>query len=316
MKTDKLGLSLNFFSSSKSRKYKEKYTIEDKATSSKSVLPVHLSLMQLRKGTTENDARKKTNRIYKLHKLDKNLKALGLIKKGLEHKILGKYADPYIKDIHNMISPFTKEKKLLYYDYYQICYIFNKKKCDLYLRYKDFKLIYDNQEYFLKYFSLKESKVYLTYLFYVTYSKDSFVKRKRDICVNKDINYVKDEFKEYIMKNVFNAKRLILSRDLNKYLPNLDSKLYEKAKEKLSRIAIPKYKLDLKPVIAKKINYIYIKDVPVIKIPKIIPNYSIFSKRLYSLIKSFIFKKKFSILIINGKKVPKDKKEKKYQSKE
>ena len=320
MKTNKLGLSQNFFSTSKSRKYKKKFSISEKATSTKVVLPIYMSLKGPRrshnKKTTKNDGRKKTNRIYKLHKIDKNRKALALIKKELEQKTLGKYANPYIKNLDYTISLFSKEKKILFYDYYQICYILDKKKCDLYSRYKDYKLIYDNQEYFLKYFSLKESKVYLTYLFYVTYSKDSFVKSTRAVNINKDIDIIKAEYKEHIIKNVFNATRLILSRDLNKYLPNLDIKIYEKAKEKLSRIAIPKYKLDLKPVIEKRINYIYIKDVPITKIPKIIPNYSKQDIKLYSLIKSFLFKKKYSILIINGKKIPKGKKDKKYISRE
>ena len=321
MKTNKLGASHNFFPSSKSKKYKDKYKINQKSTSTKSVVPLHLSLMQLRRGpkrkiTTENELRKKTNRIYKLHKRDKNRKALQLIKKELEQKILGKYANPYMKNITHMISPFSKEKKILYYDYYQITYILDKKRCDLYSRYKDFKLIYDNQEYFFKFFSQKESKVYLTYLLYVTYSKDSFVKSKRAICLTKNIDRVKEDYKEHIIKNVFNAKRLILSRDLNKYLPDLSPKIYEKAKEKLSRIEIPKYKLNVKPVISKKLKYIYIKDVPIIKIPKIIPNYSKQDKGLYSIIKSLVVKKKYSILLINGKRVPKDNKNKKDLSKE
>ena len=321
MKPNKLGLSLNFFSSSKSKKHKEKYNINQKPTSTKSVVPLHLSLMQLRRGTkrkitTENDLRKKTNRIYKLHKIDKNRKALGLIKKELDQKILEKYANPYMKNITDMISPFSKEKKILYYDYYQITYILDKKRCDLYSRYKDFKLIYDNQEYFFKFFTQKESKVYLNYLLYVTYSRDSFVKSTRTICLYKNIDKVKEDYKEHIIKNVFNAKRLILSRDLNKYLPGLSPKIYEKAKEKLSRIAIPKYKLNVKPIITKKIKYIYIKDVPIINIPKIIPNYSKQDEGLYSIIKSFVVKKKFSILLINGKRVPKDQKNKKELSKE
>ena len=104
---------------------------------------------------------------------------------------------------------------------------------------------------------------------------------------------------------------------MSKYLPNIISnKLYEKSKEKLSRIAIPKYRLILKPVIAKRINYIYIKDVPIMKIPKIIPNYSTQDKKIYSLIKSLILKNKLSILIINGKSVPKKIKNRKNISKE
>ena len=320
MKNNNLGLSLNIFSSSKGKKYKEKYIKSEKATSSKAIVPLHMSLMQLKRGhkkkVTEGQLRKKTNRIFKLHKKDKNRKPLKDIKKELDKKILGKYANPYIKNIRHMVSIFSKEKKLLYYDYYQIDYIMNKKRCDLYTKYKDYKLIYDNQEYFFKFFTTKESKVYLTHLLYVTYSKDPFVKSTRAACINKDLKKVKSEYNEYIIKNVFEAKRLILSRDLNKYMPNLPPKLYEVAQQKLSRIAIPKYKIIVKPVLATTINYIYIRDVPYSKIPKTIPNYSKIDKQLYTKIKSFVIKKKFSVLLINGKKVPKGKDNKKYMEKE
>jgi len=67
-----------------------------------------------RKNTESRSKRKKTNRIFKLYKRDKNLKSLGIIKKELEIKILGKYANPYMKNITHMISPFTKEKKGVY----------------------------------------------------------------------------------------------------------------------------------------------------------------------------------------------------------
>ena len=52
------------------------------------------------------------------------------------------------------------------------------------------------------------------------------------------------------------------------------------------------------------------------KIPKIIPNYSTQDKKIYSLIKSLILKNKLSILIINGKSVPKKIKNRKNISKE
>ena len=321
MKPNDLHLSINFFSSSKGKKLKEKYIAPIKEISSKGIIPIHMSMMKLKRAKTEkrninNTVRKKTNRIYKLHKKDKNRKALEVIKKELEKQILGKYSNPYMKNIHHMISPFSKEKKILYYDYYQINYILDKKRCDLYTKYKDYKLIYDNQEYFFKYFTKKESRVYLNYLLYIIYSKDPFVKSTRTICTNKNLDKVREEYKEFIGKNIFNAKRLILSRDLNKYIPNLPPEIYEATQQKLSRIAIPRYQLLLKPIITKKIKYIYIKDVPNIKIPKIIPNYSKLERRLYLKIKSFIIKKKLSILLINGKTVPKDKNNKKNISKE
>ena len=69
---------------------------------------------------------------------------------------------------------------------------------------------------------------------------------------------IKSDYKEYIIKNVFEAKRLIFSKDVNKYIPNISSKIYDPTQQKLSRIAIPKYQLIIKPILVKRINYYYI----------------------------------------------------------
>ena len=315
MNQKKLGVSSNLFSiSSKNRKIKDKYLNPQKAPSSKTVLPIYMSSMQLRRGrtkkVTEGDLRKKTNRILRLHKKNPNLKPLKKIREEINTKIFAKYVNPYMPQINHFMTPFTKQKKILHYDYYQIGYILEKKKCDLFSRFKDFKLLYDNQDYFLKYFRQEESKIYLNYLIYITYAKDPSVKSNRLTCLNKDVKKIRRDFNEIIVKNIFEAKRLIFSKDLNKYFPNLSPKIYEATQKKLSRIAIPKYILFIKPVIAKRINYLYIKDVPNIKIPKTIPNYCNYDKNLFLIIKSFIIKKKFSILLINGKKVPKEKNDK------
>ena len=307
MKPNKLGASFNIFSlSSQGNKLKNKF---DKISSSKVILPLHMSLAQRRhnqkRKSTKEHSHKRTNRILRLYKKNPKTKALEKMKSEINRKIFAKYVNPYMSNIHHILTPFSKEKKILYYDYYQITYIFNKKKCDLYSKYKDYKLLYDNQEYFLKFFKKYESKAYLNYLFYVIYNKDSSVKSTRTACLKKNIDIIKMDYNEYIVKNIFEAKRLIFSRDLNKYIPNISSKIYELTQQKLSRIAIPKYQLIIKPILAKRINYYYIKDLPKNKIPKTIPNYSNFDKELYILIKSYLLKKKFSLLIINGRKVPK-----------
>ena len=45
MKGKKLGLSLNFFSPSKSKKFKDKYRVSDKISSSKALAPIQMGLM-------------------------------------------------------------------------------------------------------------------------------------------------------------------------------------------------------------------------------------------------------------------------------
>ena len=115
MKQKRLGVSVNLFPLSRSKTLKDNYHSSKKITSSQEILPLQMGLMQIkrfqRKNTESRSKRKKTNRIFKLYKRDKNLKSLGIIKKELEIKILGKYANPYMKNITHMISPFTKEKK-------------------------------------------------------------------------------------------------------------------------------------------------------------------------------------------------------------
>ena len=136
MKQKRLGVSVNLFPLSRSKTLKDNYHSSKKITSSQEILPLQMGLMQIkrfqRKNTESRSKRKKTNRIFKLYKRDKNLKSLGIIKKELEIKILGKYANPYMKNITHMISPFTKEKKILYYDYYRIC-ISCKKRNVIYI---------------------------------------------------------------------------------------------------------------------------------------------------------------------------------------
>ena len=314
-----LGVSLNFFSSSKNtKKLKDKFIPGD-TDIQKSKLSIHMSLMQLKRGGRRKkvltESRKKTNKFLRLYKRGKDIIYFNKLKKEIKKKIFSKYANPYIENIHYKLTPFSKEKKILYYDYYQICHILDQKKYGLFIKYKEFKLIYDNQDLFLKFFSIEESRVYLTYLLYVTYAKDPFVKSNRLVCLNKDIKKVKQDYNNIIVKNVFEAKRMIFSRDLNKYYPNISPKLYEMKQKKLTKIAIPKYKLLIKPVISK-INYIYIKDVPYQSIPKIIPNYFPNDKKINVLINNYILKKKFSLLLINGKRVPKGRKALKNTSKE
>jgi hypothetical protein len=52
----------------------------------------------------------------------------------------------------------NKEKKdyPIYYNYYQICHLINKKKFQLFTKYNEFLLTQDNQEYLLKYLENNE----------------------------------------------------------------------------------------------------------------------------------------------------------------
>ena len=229
----------------------------------------------------------------------------------ISKKILDKYKNPYMeylcKDIH-YFAAFVKNQKPTYYNFFQTNYILDKKKCSLYINYKDHKLFLDNQEFFLKYFTKRESRIYINYLLYFIYAKDPYVKSNKTYCINKDRDHLKEEYNELIINNVFGAKKIIYTQGLekipiiyNKNDTNIDPKLYDKKiLKKSAKIAIPKYYLNIKPIISE-INYLFIKDVPNTKIPNIIPNYTGNDLGVYYVIKNLILKNKYSIYVINYK---------------
>ena len=245
------------------------------------------------------------------------------IKKSITNKIVGKYRSPYMEYLYQtkyFFASFMKKHKPTYYNFFQTCNIMEKKKCRLYCCYKDHKLIMDNQEYFLKFFETDESKAYLNYLVYFIYAKDPFVKSNRLVCVNKDRKQIRDDYQETIINKVFGAQKIVTSYQLSKESKlmgksNINNKIFDKKRiKKLSRIIIPKYFLDIKPMFYK-INYFYVKDIPSSKIPNIIPNYLVNGLGIYSIIKNVILKKKFSILIINDKDYALEGKEKSHHKK-
>ena len=231
--------------------------------------------------------------------------------KDISKKYLDKYINPYMDHLYkeeNFFAGFIKNKKPTYYNYYQTNYILDKKRCSLYTNFKDHKLFLDNQEFLFKYFIKREIKVYLYYMLYFIYEKDHYVKSNKLYCLNKDKNHIKEEYNEIIIKNIFGAKKLIFTKNIekipffyNKKNNNIDPKFYDKKNlRKQTKIFVPKYYLNIKPIITD-INYLYIKDLPKSKIPNIIPNYYPNNLNILYIIKDLILKDKFSIYIINYK---------------
>ena len=80
MKSSKLGASFNIFSlSSKTQKFKDQFSIHNKISSSKAIIPLHMSLVQMRRGNkrkvTGSQSRKKTNPILRFHKKKSEIKS-------------------------------------------------------------------------------------------------------------------------------------------------------------------------------------------------------------------------------------------------
>jgi hypothetical protein len=283
---------------------------------------IHPTREQKRKDVREKTKKRNAYRELSQRKVNKVIDntLFEKIKKSITNKIIGKYKSPYMEYLYKtkyFFASFMKRQKPTYYNFYQTCYIMEKKKCRLYCLYKDHKLTQDKQEYFLKFFEIDESKAYLNYLVYFIYAKDPFVKSKRLVCINKDRKQIRNDYHEIIINKVFGAQKIIsshqLSKDsllISKSNKNINNKLFDKKRiKRLSRIIIPKYYLDIKPIFYK-INYFFVKDIPSSKIPNIIPNYLVNDIGIYSIIKNIILKKKFSILVINNKDYALERKEK------
>ena len=106
-------------------------------------------------------------------------------------------------------------------------------------------------------------------MLYFIYEKDHYVKSNKLYCLNKDKIHIKEEYNEIIIKNIFGAKKLIFTKNIekipffyNKKNNNIDPKFYDKKNlRKQTKIFVPKYYLNIKPIITD-INYLYIKDLP------------------------------------------------------
>ena len=284
---------------------------KDNINISKSFLPITKSIRKKRK-------KEKSLRINNVNKLnefftfdEKNDKD-NLQKKiqSISKNIIYKYGTPYMEHLYKekfFVSPFMKNQKPTFYNYYQTTYILDKKKSCIYSNYKDHKLFLDNQEFFFKYFTKRESKIYLSYLFYFIYAKDHFVQSNKLYCLKKDRNHIKEEFNEIIINNIFGAQKIISAQNYDKIpniyktAKNIDQRFFDKKEiKKLSRVIIPKYYLNIKPIIYN-INYLYVKDLPSNKIPNTIPNYIPNDTGICSVIKNHVLKDKYSIYVINYK---------------
>ena len=154
--------------------------------------------------------KKKTLRLLNKYKekksIDEDYKYMVKLKL-ISKRILYKYKNPYMEYLCKnkfAFAAFVRNQKPIYYNYYQINYILDKKKCSLYTNFKEHKLFLDNQEYFLKYFTKRESRVYLDYLFFFTYSNDHFVKSNKIYCINRDKNNIKEDYNEIIINLIEN----------------------------------------------------------------------------------------------------------------
>ena len=207
------------------------------------------------------------------------------IRKEIYKNFKNRYKGPYMEDLIKKGYYKNKENEdyPIYYNYYQICHLMDKKKFQLYTNYNEFLLTQDNQEYLLKYMQNNEQYIMMNYLLYFIYNKDKCVlaENQKKMLNNKQIktiftrlvknNYVFDGTME-IVDNIGVYFRMSFS--------NSDKKI----------IFLEK----LKPLIKNKIDYFYIKDMPGNLIPNVIPN-------IFPILKNDI-KYKYLHIYLNAKK--------------
>jgi len=202
---------------------------KDNINITKSFLPIEKS--QRKKGKNEKSLSiKNVNKLIEFFNPDENNDKNYLQKKiqSISNNIIYKYGTAYMEHLYKdkfFDSPFMKNQKPTYYNYYQTTYILDKKKSCIYSNYKDHKLFLDNQEFFFKYFTKRESKIYLSYLLYFIYAKDHFVKSDKLYCLKKDRNHIKEEYNEIIINNIFGAQKIISAQNYDKI-----SNIYKTAK--------------------------------------------------------------------------------------
>ena len=148
-------------------------------------------------------------------------------------KMLAKYG-PYIEKYNSKldikISDSNNELPKKYY-VYLTNNILQHKRCRLYMRFKDFQIINDDEtEFFIKYYTRMETKITMTYLLDCIYNNDPTV-YNYDIDQAFDIYSVKNDF-DFLYKIKYkNLKKFVIKNKKYSELNNILPLLFPNGKE-------------------------------------------------------------------------------------
>ena len=181
------------------------------------------------------------------------------INKNLKNHYKGPYMEYLIKK--GYYKKKQKEDYPIYYNFYQICHMMNRKRIQLTTKYDEFKLFNDNQEYLLKFLDFNEQYIMMNYLLYYVYDidKSTVIVNAKKIATNKQI---KTMFFQLLKNNYKFDGTLEILDNIGVYFRMVFSNTGK------NNIFLEK----LKPVIKSEIRYLYIKDVPKYLIPNCLPN--------------------------------------------
>lgn len=201
-------------------------------------------------------------------------------------KISKKYCSPYIYDFKEKEKNYSKKQieNFIYYNYYLISNLIEKKKNRFNLKYNEYLYLYNKQEYLIKYFNRNERYIIMNYLLYMVYDKDiaTVVKRAKKLLTNDEIN------------NMFNN----LEKNNYNFLGTMEIVKGIAVYYKLQKSNTPNIKKatnfeKIKPIQGQKINYKFIKDIPSDMLSNCIPHYCLLEEKVFNYIKDFTNKRKY-----------------------
>ena len=223
-----------------------------------------------------------------LNEKDKDDKYLNYVKNKIYEKISKKYVSPYIYDlkdeenqlIYNRVEPFT------YYNYYLICNLIANKRCKFNSRYNDYLYYYNKQEYLLKYFGKNEIYIIMNYLVHILYSKDiaTIVKNPKKLLT---YNEIRNMFNNLVNNNYNFIGTMEIMKGIAVYYKH-------KGNNNNNPINLITNLESIKPILGKKINYFFAKDIPTNQMPNCIPKYYQLEPEVIDYIRDFTEKRKYT----------------------
>ena len=213
---------------------------------------------------------------------DKEKKLLYFRKLIYKRTILDKYSNIYLnissinkKQPNNM--KIKEEQKPRLYHLYLINNILQKKKCTLFVRYKEMLKSTEVKDFLISFYGYKKINYMLIYLFGCIYNNDEFTYNKindeRNIYENIILNY------QNIIENMQNSYEDQLSRSYSFAFNEFIAKIRNKQNKHY--------------ICDRYYKFLFIQEFPSYFIPNCIPNYLIFEHTIKKMIKSFIHKYKF-----------------------
>lgn len=242
-----------------------------------------------------------------------------LIVQYARQKIKKQYTSPYImKLIENPnFNIVKKEERPIYINLYKINRIFNNVRSRINLNFSECNMYYDDNEYLIQPFKRIHYVIIMRYLLAYVYDKDYSIhydkyeyKHKTNIIKEHFENLVSNNyvFEEELLEDKNNSTErvrpynLLLHKNFTPSILKPKSLLFLYEYEQLTKNTIREN------LFAKVPKYYFVKDVPIEKVPNIVPNFYIQGHFMYSLLCNHLFYKKFIIFEVEGPKKAEKKK--------